>query len=242
MSLSPKISQIMKNLFERIQSLEDEMLKFAEELEETRRASSNIIRLGVVEEAKAKVVNVKTGKNFANNIPFFVFAAGRVSHYRRPSVGEQCILLNLGSGDNLNNAVALMGLPSNQFPCPSTDENIVMTDYGNGMTETYDLDAGSLTVNYPGGYNITADINHIGNAELTGNTNRTGDLINTGNIVSTGGFNHSGAFAVTPGSSGSMPSFSGGINITGGDVTVDGISVKFHIHLDAENRPTKKPQ
>lgn len=63
-------NQIMKNLFERIQSLEDEMLKLAEELEETRRASSNIIRLGVVEEAKAKAVKVKTGKNFANNIPF----------------------------------------------------------------------------------------------------------------------------------------------------------------------------
>lgn len=135
-----------------------------------------------------------------------------------------------------------MGLPSNQFPCPTTAENQVMTDYGNGMTEVYDLDSGSLTVNYPGGYNITADITHIGNAELTGNTNRTGDLINTGNIVSTGGFNHSGAFAVTPGGSSSLPSFSGGMNITGGDVTVDGISVKFHIHLDAENRPTKKPQ
>lgn len=235
-------NQIIKILFERIQSLEDEMLKLAEEVEENRRAASNGIRLGVVEEASATTVKVKTGKNFANNIPFFVFAAGRVSHYRRPSVGEQCILLNLGSGDNLNNAVALMGLPSNQFPCPSTDENIVMTDYGNGMTETYDLDAGSLTVHYPGGYNITANVAHIGNAELTGSTNRTGDLINTGNIVSTGGFNHSGAFAVTPGGSGSVPSFSGGMNITGGDVVVDGISVKFHVHLDAENRPTKKPQ
>ncbi|MFH0267226.1 phage baseplate assembly protein V [Vibrio rumoiensis] len=235
-------NQIMKNLFERIQSLEDEMLKLAEEMEENRRCASNIIRLGVVEEATAKTVKVKAGKNFVNNIPFFVVAAGRVSHYRRPSVGEQCILLNLGSGDNLNNSVALMGLPSNQFPCPTTAENQVMTDYGNGMTEVYDLDAGSLTVNYPGGYHITADITHIGNAELTGNTNRTGDLINTGNIVSTGGFNHSGAFAVTPGGSGSVPVFSGGMKITDGDVLVDDISVKFHIHLDAEDRPTKKPQ
>ncbi|MBD1572887.1 phage baseplate assembly protein V [Vibrio sp. S17_S38] len=218
------------------------MLKLAEEMEENRRAASNIIRLGVVEATSAKTVNVKTGKNFATKVPFFVLAAGRVSHYRRPSVGEQCLLLNIGSGDNLNNAVALMGLPSDQFPCPSTDENVVMTDYGNGMTETYDLDAGSLTAIYPGGYNITADITHVGNAELTGNTNRTGDLINTGNIVSTGGFNHSGAFAVTPGGSGSMPTFSGGMNITDGDVTVDGISVKFHIHIDAEGRPVGKPQ
>lgn len=233
---------IMKNLFERIHSLEEEMLKLAEEMEENRRAASNIIRLGVVEATSAKTVNVKTGKNFATKIPFFVLAAGRVSHYRRPSVGEQCLLLNLGSGDNLNNAVALMGLPSSMFPCPSTAENIVMTDYGNGMTETYDLDAGSLTMNYPGGLFLNADLTQVGNQELTGNTNRTGDLINTGNIVSTGGFNHSGAFAVTPGGSGSMPSFSGGMNITGGDVTVDGISVKFHVHLDAENRPTKPPK
>lgn len=235
-------SQLIHNLFERLKSLEDEMLKLAEEMEENRRASSNVIRLGVVIESNAKAVKVKTGRNFANNIPFFVFAAGRVSHYRRPSVGEQCILLNLGSGDNLNNAVALMGLPSNQFPCPTTAENQVMTDYGNGMTEVYDLDAGSLMVQYPGGYHITADITHVGNAELTGNTNRTGDLINTGNIISTGGFNHSGSFAVTPGGSGSVPSFNGGMNIKGGDVMVDDISVKFHIHIDAEGRPVGKPQ
>lgn len=239
--LSHQIFQALAHLSERVKSLENEMLNMAEDGEENRRAASNIIRLGVVTESNDETVDVKTGENFARNVSFFVPAAGRVSYYRRPSVGEQCILLNLGSGDNLNNSVALMGLPSTNFPCPTTAENEVMTDYGNGMTELYNLDDGSLTAVYPGGYKITADIEHIGNTEQTGNTNRTGDLVNTGNITSTGSFDHAGSFAVSKGNGGSTAKVSGGMDVTGGDVVVDGISSTKHTHKDAEGRPTDPP-
>lgn len=167
---------MLQKIAERLYSLEEELLKLTAEVEENHRAASNIIRLGVVEKTNANTVKVKTGKNFADNIPFLVLAAGRVSQYRRPSKGEQCLLLNLGSGDNLNNAVALMGLPSTLFPSPSTDENIVFTDYGNGMTERYDLAAGSLNASYPGGCSITGNINHIGNVVVTGDVSAAGDI------------------------------------------------------------------
>lgn len=143
-------------LIQRIESLENEVIALREELEAQRLASANMIRLAVAEKANANTIDVKTGDNRATGIPFFVHCAGRVSHYRRPSVGEQCILINLGSGDNLNNAVALMGLPSTRFPSPTTQENEVMTDYGGGMTERYNLDSGKLTAHYPGGVEMYA--------------------------------------------------------------------------------------
>ncbi|EPG0369732.1 phage baseplate assembly protein V [Photobacterium damselae] len=159
---------MLRQLVERIRSLEKEMVALREETEENRRSSCNIIRLGIVDSASEKTVDVVSGDNKATRIPFFVHCAGRVTHYRRPSAGEQCILINLGSGDNLNNSVALMGLPSTQYPCPTTEENQVMTDYGDGMTELYDLDKGSLTVAYPGGVLLKADIVQEGNLSVSG--------------------------------------------------------------------------
>lgn len=149
--------------------MEATLLQLSQEVEENRRSASNIIRLGVVEKADATTVDIQTGKNHVKRIPFFVHCAGRVSHYRRPSVGEQCILINLGSGDNLNNAVALMGLPSTQYPCPTTDEHQVMTDYSGGMTELYHLDSGKLQAVYPGGMFVKADISQTGVFKNTGN-------------------------------------------------------------------------
>ena len=159
---------MLRALVERIRSLEKEVMALREEMEENRRSSSNIIRLGVVAATSNQAVDVTAGQNKATRVPFFVHSAGRVSHYRRPSVGEQCILINLGCGDNLNNSVALMGLPSTNFPCPTTEENQVMTDYGNGMTECYDLDTGALTAHYPGGVKVVGDIEQEGNYRASG--------------------------------------------------------------------------
>lgn len=228
------------NAIKRILALENELRRLSEELAETNRRLANIIRLGVVESAHERSVNVKTGTNLAKNVPFFVPAAGRVRHYRRPTVGEQCILINIGDGDNLNNAVSLMGLRSNQFPFPTLQENEVMTDYGGGMTELYDLDSGSVTCNYPGGMILNADLTHVGNQEHSGNTNRTGDSIFTGNLINTGAFNHQGAFAVAGGAGGGAATFAGSMEVSGGDVVVDGYSVKLHFHYDAEGRATSE--
>ncbi|PTO69270.1 baseplate assembly protein [Vibrio splendidus] len=148
--------------------MEKKVLELHEELEENNRASANLIRLGVVVKAEANTVDIQTGDNLVKRIPFFVLAAGRVSQYRRPSVNEQCLLINLGSGDSLNNAVALMGLPSTQFQSPTVKDNEVMTDYGNGMSELYNLDDGSIVCRYPGGVKIYGDIWQDGDYQATG--------------------------------------------------------------------------
>ncbi|AUI88158.1 baseplate assembly protein [Vibrio azureus] len=158
------LTQLMKH----VSALEKKVLELHEELEENHRASANLLRLGVVVKAEANTVDIQTGANLAKRVPFFVLAAGRVSQYRRPSVNEQCLLINLGSGDNLNNAVALMGLPSTQFPSPTINENEVMTDYGNGMTELYNLDDGALICRYPGGMKIYGDTWQDGHYKATG--------------------------------------------------------------------------
>ena len=165
-------SQIMERIF----SLENKVLEQGDELEELRGNTANLIRLAVVDKASKTTVDIKTGDNEVKDVPFFVFCSGKVSHYRRPSKGELCLLINLGSGTNLNNAVALMGLPSTQYPAPTTNENEVMTDYGNGMTELYNIESGKLVAKYPGGYEIHADSKQIGNQQIEGDTKQKGNI------------------------------------------------------------------
>ncbi|MGD8109381.1 phage baseplate assembly protein V [Vibrio sp. TRT 17S01] len=227
-------------ILRRVRELELAVVGLKEELAEANRRLANIIRLGTVTAAGDTTVDIRTGKNNPKQIPFFVHAAGKVRHYRRPTVGEQCVLINLGSGDNLSNGVALMGLCSNSFAPPTIEANQVMTDYGNGMTELYDLEAGSLVCTYPGGMELNADLTHNGNQEHTGNTNRTGDTVSTGDITSTGMFNHQGGFAISAGASGGPATFAGSMAVTGGDINVDGYSVKLHHHVDDEGRPTSE--
>ncbi|WP_285350076.1 baseplate assembly protein [Vibrio sp. D173a] len=159
---------MLVKMMKHVSALEKKVLELHEELEENNRASANLIRLGVVANAEQTTVDIQTGDNLVKGIPFFVLASGRVSQYRRPSINEQCLLINLGSGDSLNNAVALMGLPSTQFPCPTTEENEVMTDYGNGMSELYNLDDGSMICRYPGGVKIYGDTWQDGSYQATG--------------------------------------------------------------------------
>ncbi|WP_122036442.1 phage baseplate assembly protein V [Aliivibrio sp. EL58] len=178
-------------IMQRIISLENKVLEQGDELEDLRGNLANLIRLAVVEKASKTTVDIKTGDNEVKDVPFFVFCSGKVSHYRRPSVGELCLLVNLGSGTNLNNAVALMGLPSSKYPAPTTKENEVMVDYGNGMTELYDIESGKLVAKYPGGYEIHADSKQIGKNELEGdsiqkgNQQIEGDTKQKGNIEAT---------------------------------------------------------
>ena len=165
-------SQIMERIF----SLENKVLEQGDELEELRGNTANLIRLAVVDKASKTTVDITTGDNEVKDVPFFVFCSGKVSHYRRPSKGELCLLINLGSGTNLNNAVALMGLPSTQYPAPTRNENEVMTDYGNGMTELYNIESGKLVAKYPGGYEIHADSKQIGNQQIEGDTKQKGNI------------------------------------------------------------------
>lgn len=161
----------------RISSLEKMVIKLTEQLEDNRRVAANMIRLAVVSRADTQTVDVKTGPNFAKRVPFLVLYAGKVSHYRRPSEGEQCLLLNLGSGDNLNNAVALMGLPSTMFPTPTTAVDEVVTDYGQGMRERYNLKDGTLIADYPGGVTITGNIKQLGSIQSSGDIHAGGELV-----------------------------------------------------------------
>ncbi len=174
---------MFQQIMERILSLENKVLEQGDELEDLRGNLANIIRLAVVEKASTTTVDIRTGDNEVKGVPFFVFCSGKVSHYRRPSVGELCLLVNLGSGTNLNNAVALMGLPSTKYPAPTTNENEVMTDYGKGMTELYNIDSGKLIAKYPGGYEIHANSKHIGNQQIEGDTKQKGNIEATKEIT-----------------------------------------------------------
>lgn len=71
---------------------------------------------------------------------------------------------------------------------------------------------------------------HLGNREQTGNYNLTGDFTINGNTVKNGNLTVIGNITITGNGSGTVNASGCTINLTGGDVIADGISLKNHTH------------
>ncbi|MCL1125214.1 phage baseplate assembly protein V [Shewanella surugensis] len=68
----------------------DQMSQLSSEIEEVRRQMQSMIRLGRVSEIHEshQLIKVEHGALTMPFIKWFAHAAGRVSHYRCPSIGE----------------------------------------------------------------------------------------------------------------------------------------------------------
>jgi hypothetical protein len=71
---------------------------------------------------------------------------------------------------------------------------------------------------------------HLGNRTQTGNYNLTGDFIINGNTVKNGNLTVVGNVTIMGNGSGTVNASGCTINLTGGDVIADGISLKNHTH------------
>lgn len=138
-------AQMLAPIYDRLAELESA-------LESGARQGRNAIQLGTV----AKVVNgrrvvIAIGKASTPAIKWFALWAGDVIEYRCPSVGEMALVLNYGSGDNNQSSIALVGIPSDAFPLPADDPNLVHQKIGSLASLTWNKETGGLKITAPGG-------------------------------------------------------------------------------------------
>src|SRR3989344_4561360 len=126
-------------LIERLAALEAE-------LEDLRRRADGHNRIGTVaavDPAKG-VCQVSHGELLSPWIKYTNLAAGGISETRHPSPGEQCLLINYGGGDGSAQAVAILALPSAQFPPVSVRAELHRRTYPDGTESSYDHAAHAL--------------------------------------------------------------------------------------------------
>lgn len=124
----------------------DQMSQLSGETEEVRRRMQSMIRLGRVSDIheRNQLIKVEHGALTTPFIKWFAHAAGRVSHYRCPSVGEQVLLLNFGAGYSAQQYIALVGIASTDFPFVGDEPGQVITHFGDKCSQIWDMDAGTL--------------------------------------------------------------------------------------------------
>lgn len=119
------------------------------EIEDLRRRADGHIRIGKLTavDAGKGLCKVAHGEELTTPwIKYFVPAAGDVAEARPVSVGEQCLLLNYAAGDGAAQAVALLGIPSAQFPLASTSPTLHRRSYPDGTEVSYDHASHELRV------------------------------------------------------------------------------------------------
>lgn len=126
----------------------DRMEELSTEVEDLRRRLQLMIRLGSISEVHQsnQLIKVKHGDLETPFIKWFAQSAGRVSHYRCPTVGEQTIILNFGAGNTGSQSIALVGIDSSEFPFPVNNPDQIVTAYGDKCAEIWDMAAGTLTL------------------------------------------------------------------------------------------------
>lgn len=126
-------------LIERLAALEAE-------LEDLRRRAEGHNRIGTVAavDPVKGVCQVSHGELLSPWIKYANLAAGAVRETRHPSIGEQCLLINYGGGDGSAQAVAILGLPSAQFPPVSDRAELHRRTYPDGTESSYDHAAHAL--------------------------------------------------------------------------------------------------
>lgn len=114
-----------------------------EELERRVRNGAQPARVIKIHESN-QLVKVRYGGNESAWIKWFAPMAGVMTEYRCPSVGEQCVLINYGGGDNSTQAWVLCGVWSDEYPLPDDRPGVHTLDWGGGMRLEINSEAGTV--------------------------------------------------------------------------------------------------
>ena len=110
------------------------------EIDDLHRRAESFCRIGICQtvDAASNTCQVSHGGLLTPAIKFFNPSAGAQSESRIPTVGEQCLLFNYGSGESGAQSVALFGLNSDRFPPTSTVPTLTRRVQSDGSESGYD--------------------------------------------------------------------------------------------------------
>jgi phage baseplate assembly protein V len=198
---------------------------------ELDRRLANLVRIGTIAAidlaASPPVVRVDLGDVVTDWLPWLTTRAGGVRHWSPPDLNEQVMLL-APSGE-LAQAVVLPGVFCDAFPANGTAQLLDRTTYPDGSVVEYDAAAHKLTVSVGTGSVVvncaTATVNASTSVKLD-----TPETICTGNLTVQKKLTYQGGMAGSNSQGGATAVISGGLTLTGGDITADGIGLKSHRH------------
>lgn len=146
---------------------------------EQQRRLHNIATIGTVFAINAsdQTMRLTVGDNQTDWLPIPALAAGQVSVWRCPSVGEQFLLISL-SGD-LTNAIPVLSLYSDTNPSPSNNPNEIRIRYNDHDFLSIKTDQSQLTLKM-------TDIILDGDLFVTGGIDVGNDVVVGGNVQSIG--------------------------------------------------------
>lgn len=187
------------------------------------RQLENMVKVGLIAEVDPKInrVRVQHGGLTTDWLPYFVPAAGGVSVWRLPSVGEMCVVLS-PSGET-ENGIVMLGMASSQFPAPSNSPDETVMQFPDGARLVYNHQTGALTAagvktaNLYAATSVTID---------TPQTNMTGALTVAGLLTYQGGISGGGGTTIT----GSLTHYGSFTNT--GTMSSNGVVLHSHTHPD----------
>lgn len=141
-----------------------------------QRKLHNIATIGTVFAVNPsdQTMRLAVGDNETDWLPIPALAAGQVSVWRCPSVGEQFLLVS-PSGE-LANAIPVISLYSQHMPSPSTDPDEIFVRYNDRDMLKIDTRGSKLhlTIN-----NTTLDSTVLitGDLQVNGNIHADGDIV-----------------------------------------------------------------
>jgi phage baseplate assembly protein V len=197
-----------------------------DQLADILRRIENIVRFGTVSAidygATPPACKVRTGNIETCFLPFIETRAGTTHDWDPPVEGEQCIIFS-PSGDTTT-GVVLFGIPSEQFQPPSRSPDKFVRQFPDEARIEYNHKTGHLSVS---GIK-TAIVQASESVTLD-----TPDTFIKGRLTVDGLLTYKNGMSGRTGS-GKAAVIEGDIQVSGGDVTADGIGIKKHTHTDPQ--------
>lgn len=115
-----------------------------------------MIEIGIIAEVRNDKVRVAIADMVTDFLPVVFTGQNSFKTTWEPlRVGEQCIVLPIRG--ELNAGVVIRGISTLKYPTPSTNDDIQITEFSDGVIVSYDVSSHTLTISSPKTINISCD-------------------------------------------------------------------------------------